>query len=213
MRERLLAISLTFFLLSATGAIAQVQFGAKGGLSVTNMLCSGSSADNLAINNKLGFFFGPSALFTMPVKNLELEASLLYDQRAAGTRSKDLIGDRAYETMTTQRHAIIPVNIRYHILNGGQARFYLFAGPQLGVNMGKKVNEIDRGEIVFKPMSFSVNAGIGLFLSRHFQISANYNLVCGKSAGHWINYGLDTARREVGKIRYNAWKFSLGYYF
>lgn len=67
-------------LLTATTAQAQIDFGVKGGLNVTNMSLSN---DVLDASNRAGFFFGPTVKFTLPIVGLGVDASALYDQRSA----------------------------------------------------------------------------------------------------------------------------------
>ena len=68
-------------------------------------------------------------------------------------------------------------------------------------------NDSDRLDAVL-----SINAGAGLLLARHIQISANYNIVCKKNAEKWINRNTSYAK-ETGRSRFHAWQFSIGYYF
>ena len=65
---------------AANTAQAQVKFGVKGGLNVTNM---SFSKDVVDANNQTGFFIGPTLKFTLPIVGLGIDASALYDQREA----------------------------------------------------------------------------------------------------------------------------------
>ena len=197
-------------LLSVTASPAQIRFGIKGGVNLANVAIS--DASSYSIKSRVGFFAGPTALMTMPVKGLELDASLLFDQRGVETETPDLSGGRTFWTTTTQHQITIPVNVRYNLTSGEGTRLFIFAGPQLGINIGKRENETDYGTFVFNKSSFSINTGIGLLFSQHFQVSASYNVVCGKNAEIWINrqWGIG---RQVNKSRFNAWQFSVGYDF
>ena len=197
-------------LLSVTASPAQIRFGVKGGVNLANVAIS--DASSYSIKSRVGFFAGPTALIAIPVKGFELDASLLFDQRGVETETPDLSGGRTFWTTTTQHQITIPVNVRYNLTSGEGTRLFIFAGPQLGINIGKRENETDYGTFVFNKSSFSINTGIGLLFSQHFQVSASYNVVCGKNAEIWINrqWGIG---RQVNKSRFNAWQFSLGYYF
>ena len=197
-------------LLSVTESSAQIRFGVKGGVNLANVAIS--DASSYSIESRVGFFAGPTALIAIPVKGFELDASLLFDQRGVETETPDLSGGRTFWTTTTQHQITIPVNVRYNLTSGEGTRLFIFAGPQLGINIGKRENETDYGTFVFNKSSFSINTGIGLLFSQHFQVSASYNVVCGKNAEIWINrqWGIG---RQVNKSRFNAWQFSLGYYF
>jgi len=199
-------------LLSVTESMAQIKFGVKGGVNLPNVTINDNPSSSRVINNRVGFFIGPTALLDLPVKGLALDAAVLFDQRGVETKNPDIIGSRVYFTTITQRQITIPVNIRYNLTPGEKARLFVFAGPQLGINIGKKENEIDDGVFVFKKASFSINAGIGVLLFQHFQISANYSVVCGKSAEIWNATNTDYAN-PLYKSRFNAWQFGIGYYF
>lgn len=202
-----------FFLMFALsmfgGMSAQVKFGVKGGLNLSSV---GFDEDAFSVNNRVGFFIGPTILMATPVKEIELDASLLFDQRGVETETPDLQGGRPYKTTTTLRQIALPVNLRYNLSPESHTRLFVFAGPQLGLNVGKKESELDNGDMVFDTFSFSMNIGIGMMLSQHIQVSANYNFVCGKNAGIWINRQWDSGR-QVNKSRFNAWQFSVGYLF
>ena len=197
-------------LLSVTESSAQIRFGVKGGVNLANVAIS--DASSYSIESRVGFFAGPTASMTIPVKGLELDASLLFDQRGVETETPLLMGGRNYKTTTTQHQITIPVNVRYNLTSGEGTRLFVFAGPQFGINIGKRESETDYGTFVFNKSSFSINAGVGILFARHFQVSANYNVVCGKNAEIWINrqWGIG---QQVNKSRFNAWQFSVGYYF
>ena len=68
-------------------AQAQVKFGVKGGLNLTNMKFDNSIVDK---SNQTGFFIGPTINFTLPVVGLGIDASALYDQRSAEVNDEKL---------------------------------------------------------------------------------------------------------------------------
>lgn len=92
-------------LLTATTAQAQIDFGVKGGLNVTNMSLSN---DVLDASNRAGFFFGPTVKFTLPIVGLGVDASALYDQRSAKVEN----AGKEDKTIKQQQIAF-PVNLRY----------------------------------------------------------------------------------------------------
>ena len=215
----LLGVFATF--LSVTESSAQIKYGVKGGLNLSDVVImdtwrgsmGGSEKDKgISISNRAGFFIGPTALLSTPIKRLDIDASLLFDQRGVETKSIDLLGGRPYKTTTTQQQLVLPVNARYNLISGKSVSLFVFAGPQLGINIGKRENNTDHGSFVFNRASFSINAGAGLLLARHIQISANYNIVCKKNAETWVNRNTSYAN-ETGRSRFHAWQFSVGYYF
>ena len=218
MRRIILLLVVLATFLSVTESSAQIKYGVKGGLNLSDVVIMdtwrGSSEKNqsISISNRNGFFIGPTALMSTPLKRLDIDASLLFDQRGVETMSIDLVGGRPYKTTTTQQQLVLPVNARYNLISGKSASLFVFAGPQLGINIGKRENKTDHGSFVFNRASFSINAGAGLLLARHIQVSANYNVVCKKNAETWVNRNTSYAN-ETGRSRFHAWQFSVGYYF
>ena len=218
MRRIVLLLGVLATFLSVTESSAQIKYGVKGGLNLSDVVImdtwrgSSEKDPNISVRNRSGFFIGPTALLSTPLKRLDIDASLLFDQRGVETMSIGLAGGRAFKTTTTQQQLSIPVNARYNLILGKGAKLFVFAGPQLGINIGKRENELDNGVFVFNRASFSINAGAGLLLARHFQISANYNAICKKNADIWNSRNMDYSH-EMDRSRFHAWQFSIGYYF
>ena len=187
-------------------AQAQVKFGLKGGLNLTNMRFD---KDVVSKSNQAGFFIGPTVKFTLPVVGLGIDAAALYDQRSAKLDGVD-------ETLK-QRSIQIPINVRYGFGLGSIAGIYFFAGPQFGFNVGDKVTNIISNVVDWrlKDSNLSANVGLGLMLLNHLQISANYNIAFGTTGE--FNVLTDVAGRTwdtvTGKTKANAWQLSLAYYF
>lgn len=187
-------------------AQAQVKFGVKGGLNLTNMRFD---KDVVSKSNRAGFFIGPTVKFTLPVVGLGIDAAALYDQRSAKLDGVD-------ETLK-QKSIQIPVNVRYDFGLGSTAGIYIFAGPQFGFAVGDKVTNIISNVVDWrlKDSNLSANVGLGLMLLKHLQISANYNIALGTTGE--FNVISDVASRTwdtvTGKTKANAWQLSVAYYF
>lgn len=198
----------------ANNAQAQVQFGIKGGLNVTSMSLDKDKL--LDTENQAGFFIGPTVKFTLPIVGLGIDASALYDQREAKIK-----GDGDEKDITSARlktQAInIPINVRYGVGLGSVANVFLFAGPQFGFNVGDKNQSLlkDAAEWKLKSSNFSVNVGLGFTVLSHLQVSANYNIACGKTGDVTVSDAANTALQDVlGKNgKANAWQVGLAYYF
>lgn len=203
----LLAVVLLF---AAHSANAQVKFGLKGGLNVTNMSLS---SDVIDASNRAGFFIGPTVKFTLPIVGLGIDASALYDERSAK------VEDPNNQTETVKQQQIaIPVNLRYGVGLGSLASVFLFAGPQWGINVGdKNFNWGDATNYEFRKSNFSVNVGAGLMLASHLQVSANYNIACGKTADITVGKAVSMSAQQLSgvksKSRNNSWQIALAYYF
>lgn len=190
-------------MLCSTGAQAQIKFGLKGGVNVTSMSIS---KDVFDASNNAGFFIGPTVKFTLPIVGLGIDVSALYDQREA----KLEMNNKGSETLKTQ--AInVPINVRYGIGLGSLANIFVFAGPQFGFNVGDKNQSLfrDAAEWRLNSSNFSVNVGAGLTLMSHLQLSANYNIACGKTG----DISVPGVTEGALKGRANAWQIALAYYF
>lgn len=199
-------------LFSANSAEAQVKFGIKGGLNVTSMSLSSEVLD---AENRAGFFIGPTVKFTLPIVGLGIDASALYDQREAKAKA-EVEGAEVESNFKTQA-VNIPINVRYGFGLGSTASLYLFAGPQFGFNVGDKNQSVfkDMGEWRLKSSTFSVNVGVGAMLLNHLQLSANYNIACGKTGDMTVSKAFGDAAQKLfsNNGRTNAWQIGLAYYF
>ena len=139
---------------------AQVKFGLKGGLNVTDMSLSSEVFD---ASNRTGFFIGPTVKVSLPLTGLAIDGSLLYDFRSAK------VDNELNETKTIkQQQLAIPINLRYGVGLGSVASVFLFAGPQVGFNVGETdFNWKDTSNYSLKKSSFSVNVGMGVSLLTH----------------------------------------------
>ena len=187
-------------------AQAQVKFGVKGGLNLTNMKFDNSVVDK---SNQTGFFIGPTINFTLPVVGLGIDASALYDQRSAKIEGSD--------DKLKQQSIQIPVNLRYGFGLGNTASLYIFAGPQFGFNIGDKTTNLLNNALEWrlKDSNLSANLGVGLMLLNHLQVSANYNVALGTTGEtNVVNSTLSTAGNILtGKTKANAWQLSVAYFF
>lgn len=209
----IVALSMMF---GANNAQAQVQFGIKGGLNVTSMSLDKDKL--LDTENQAGFFIGPTVKFTLPIVGLGIDASALYDQREAKIKG-DINGNKVETSSKLKTQAInIPINLRYGVGLGSVANVFFFAGPQFGFNVGDKNKSIfqDAAGWKLKSSNFSVNVGLGFTVLSHLQVSANYNIACGKTGDVTVSDAAGTALQEMlGKNggKANAWQVGLAYYF
>lgn len=197
-------VAATYF---AVPANAQLKFGIKGGLNITDMSLSN---DVFETSNRTGFFIGPTIKFTLPIVGLGIDASALYDQRE-GEVNVEADDNTLVSTRLKQKSINIPINLRYDIGLGSLAAVYLAAGPQFGFNVGDKNQSLykDVAEWRLNTSNFSVNVGVGVMLLGHLQVGANYNIVCGKTGEITVLDGAESVLRG----RSNTWQISAAYYF
>ena len=190
-------------LMSATTASAQVQFGVKAGVNVTNMSLDKEVLD---ASNRVGFFVGPTVKFTLPVVGLGIDASALYDQREAKVSVDGVQGVDTEQTLK-QRQIAIPINLRYGIGLGSTASIFLFAGPQFGFNVGDKEQSLWNEAAEWKLKTSNFN---------HLQVTANYNIACGSTgdirANSVVGNVLDLSKYAT-KGKNNSWQIGVAYFF
>lgn len=194
---------------AANNASAQIKFGLKGGVNVTDMSLNSSVFD---ASNRTGFFVGPTIKVQLPLVGLGIDASALYDQREA----KIKVGSTTTKETLRSQAINVPINLRYGWGLSSLANIFLFAGPQFGFNVGDKDQKITESSTwSVKNSNFSLNFGAGVTLLSHLQLTANYNVVCGKTSDVTITEGIEqlTNKEVRSRARSNAWQIALAYYF
>ena len=192
---------------AANNASAQIKFGLKGGVNVTDMSLNSSVFD---ASNRTGFFVGPTIKVQLPLVGLGIDASALYDQREA----KIKVGNTTTKETLRSQSINVPINLRYGWGLSSMANIFLFAGPQFGFNVGDKDQKITESSTwSVKNSNFSLNFGAGVTLLSHLQLTANYNVVCGKTSDATITEGIEQLTNKEVRSRANAWQIALAYYF
>ena len=188
-------------LMIATPSDAQVRFGLKGGLNVSDMSLS---KEVLESSNRLGFFVGPTLKVTLPLTGLSADISALYNQ------SESKLDD---ETIT-RKYIDVPLNTRFGF-GIGSLGIFAYAGPQVSFNVGDEEfnwtsTESYDNTFQLKKSIFSVNVGAGITVSS-LQLTANYNIAIGKTGD--LSLG-ETVNNVIGtKARANNWQIGLAYFF
>lgn len=204
MKKILLLGLVAFMALFYTNANAQVTFGVKGGLNVSSMKLN---SELFSASNKTGFFIGPTAKFNLPIVGVGMDASLLYDQREV-----KIIGHRIDgASKLVQSQIVLPINFRYSAGLGSFANVFGFAGPQFGFNVGDKSKTIiqDVADWKFSNSNFSINFGVGATVLKHLQVTASYNVACGKTGELTLEQGV----QNVVKGRNSSWQVGATYFF
>lgn len=189
-------------LVLATPTDAQVKFGLKGGLNVSNMSLS---HEVLESSNRMGFFVGPTLKVTLPLTGLSADISALYNQSDAKLDDKTV----------SHKYIDIPLNARYGI-GLGSVGLFAFAGPQVSFNVGNEnfnFSSTDSYKSTFqmKKSLFSVNVGAGITISK-IQLTANYNIPIGKTGDLSVMEVADNVISGT-KVRNNTWQVGLAYFF
>ena len=191
-------------------AQAQVKFGVKGGLNLTNMKFDNSVTNK---SNQTGFFIGPTVKLSTGT-GLGFDISGLYNHRSFKVDGVD--GHEG--TTLKQNQFIVPVNVRYGFGLGSLASIFVFAGPQFGFNLGSKNTNYDetQGTISqwrLRDANYSVNVGAGVLLGS-IQVSANYNVGLGKAGEATFSNSIDAAFKGSKKnCNAKSFQVALTYYF
>jgi hypothetical protein len=193
---------------------AQVRFGLKGGLNLTQMSVSNSSVEDM-FKNKAGYFAGPTIKIALPIVGLGIDVAALYDYREAEIEVSNTQNNTVTEKLK-QQSIQVPINVRYGVGLGSTANLFIFAGPQFGFNVGDKDKKLfdEAAEWTLRSSNVSANVGLGLLLMDYLQLSANYNIALGKTGEVDFKSGTSAAWDTVrGKAKANAWQIALAFYF
>ena len=145
-------LALSFLISIPAHADEPLKFGVKTGLNVSDFSFSSDVFDK---TNQVGWFFGPTVKFTLPVVGLGMDASVIYDMRSA--KLKHVSVDQSVK----QQEIAIPINARYSIGLGSMANIFFFGGPQIAFNVGARNFEWTNGSnYALKKSNFSVNLGL-----------------------------------------------------
>ena len=211
MKKLFTLVLMAVALLTATTASAQVKFGVKGGLNVTDMHLNDEVFDK---SNQAGWYIGPTVKVSLPVTGLGVDIAALYDYRSAKVTE---VTDPSNEEVKVKQQSInVPVNLRYGIGLGSLASIIFHAGPQIGFNVGdKNFKWTDTSNYALKKSNFSFNVGLGVSVAKHLEVTGNYNIACGKTADATV---LKTVQNVAGTAvkshsRNNSWQIGLAYYF
>jgi hypothetical protein len=160
------------FVLAASffGATAQVQFGAKAGANLANVV--GDDAEEA--KSKIGFNVG--AFVEIPAgEKFSVKPELVYSLQGAKfeeTGEDDVKFNLSYIN--------IPVLAKYNIAEG----FFAETGPQIGFLVSAKAKQGDADGVdikdTFKGTDFSWALGLGYELPEGFGFNARYNLGLSK---------------------------------
>ncbi len=209
MKKSVLSLIMVLAMVAVLPVGAQVKFGVKAGVNLSQM---SMDKDVFNTSNRAGFFMGPTLKVGLPVLGLGLDMSALYNRQEAKVEG---INNKV-NTVLKQQQLIVPVNVKYGIGVGSIANVFVFAGPQIAFNIGDKVKKISElkdqaAQWTLQSSNFSVNAGLGLTIATHFQVTANYNVGVGKTGD--ITWKGVKESVENHKTQANSWRVGVAYFF
>lgn len=209
MKKSVLSLIMVLAMVAVLPVGAQVKFGVKAGVNLSQM---SMDKDVFNTSNRAGFFMGPTLKVGLPVLGLGLDMSALYNRQEA----KVEVVNHKFNTVLKQQQLIVPVNVKYGIGVGSIANVFVFAGPQIAFNIGDKVKRISEiqdqaAQWTLQSSNFSVNAGLGMTVATHFQVTANYNVGVGKTGD--ITWKGVKESVENHKTQANSWRVGVAYFF
>jgi hypothetical protein len=171
--------SIFFIVLLFAGIItaqAQLKFGLKAGVNLSNVSLDGKLTDNLEVENLTGFQVGPLVEFTVPLIGIGFDAAVLYSNE--GFKLNAVTFENSGTTIQTEaknyksNNLLIPVNLKYKLTFLGVAGVYATAGPYAKFSLDGDLKD------QYKSKSFGagLNFGLGAELLNHLQIGVNYQL-------------------------------------
>lgn len=184
-------------LLMAMPADAQIRFGVKGGVNLTQVETNLKAIKD----NSTGYFIGPMIEATIPGIGLGVDGAIMYAQRG-----KDELKMEGVE---------VPLNLKLTIGAGSSLSIFLAAGPDFFLNL----KDIDLGAIDAtiqgykakeKKAQVGLNLGGGVKLMQHLQLGLNYMIPLGDS------FSFKKAADAVGEeesFKYKNWQLTLAYIF
>lgn len=198
MKKILNTLMLAFgLLLMAMPADAQIRFGVKGGVNLTQVETNLKAIKD----NSTGYFIGPMIEATIPGIGLGVDGAIMYAQRG-----KDELKMEGVE---------VPLNLKLTIGAGSSLSIFLAAGPDFFLNL----KDIDLGAIDAtiqgykakeKKAQVGLNLGGGVKLMQHLQLGLNYMIPLGDS------FSFKKAADAVGEeesFKYKNWQLTLAYIF
>jgi hypothetical protein len=212
MKRILLAAIIVAFAISAN---AQVQFGIKGGLNVTNRTDDYDDGSSYNYDDRVGFHIGFISDISLGF-NMTLQPGILYSQKGC-TIPED---ESNYEQKYNLNYIDIPFNLMYK-LDAGLAKIYFAAGPNFGFGIGGKYKVIgisDQQDYSGYDVSSDINFGSGN--GDDFKtFDVGFNLGAGIQfssiqLGLQYTFGIsDLSNDEDYSIRNNGLGISLTYLF
>ena len=197
-----LSIIILALAMIAIPASAQLKWGISGGLNVNKVSLDDELFDS---SNRLGWFIGPKAEFSLPVLPLAINGAVYYAQTSAKVSQTDRLTEMG-EASITQKTIQVPINAKWNIGLGETASFYLAAGPQFDFNVGDKNTDIEfagskLGSISTKSNQLSFNIGAGVNLLSSLELGVVYNVPCSNSSKVYEGYKeTDSGKNQTWKV-------------
>ncbi|MDR0682411.1 MAG: PorT family protein [Dysgonamonadaceae bacterium] len=192
---------------------AQLKFGLKAGVNLSNVSLNGDLVKNLEVENLTGFQVGPMVEFTIPVIGIGLDAAILYSNE--GFKLNEATIQELNKTIQAKSYKsnnlLIPVNLKYKLIFLNVAGVYATAGPYVKFGLNGDLKD----QYESKSFGAGLNFGLGVELLNHLQVGVNYQLGLTEDYSSLKVPGLTDMPNFTGKIKAQprVWSVTAAYLF
>ncbi len=197
MKKIILLAACVLSLLSIVPAQAQINFGVKAGVNMSNF-----DYDEIeyAAGNVTGFTGGVMVEALVPIIGIGVEASVMYSLKG-GQVPVAIDEAKNFETENID----IPINLKWKMGVPYIGKVFLIAGPSFKFKLDDTFTENVKNQTNF---DLSINAGGGVELFNKIQIAAQYGWGLGED-----EVEVDWLSSEIVKFNNRYWTFTAAYLF
>lgn len=200
--HKILLVAVILLFAGVTTGSAQIRFGLKGGVDIIN---NKISTDILDVNNRLGYYIGPTLEFMAPGPNFGFELSVFY-----GRKEYELENNKVDASISNYDYISVPLSIKKRFGLSSLAAIFLQVGAFGNVKL--EGGNISMNNVVdqYKAKTFQagVQAGAGITLLNHLEVGMYYRTVL---TDNYSDEGPDWEKFNDNNS--TNWSVGLTYYF
>ena len=208
--KRIITLVVLAVAMTMTVQAQGIKFGVKAGLNITKMSISKDVFDS---KNKAGFFVGPTLKIDF-LPFLGVQAALMYEQSNSKLASK--VASVSDEEKIKRQAIILPIDLRVNLKLNETSGLYVATGPQFDFTVGSDF-ELNGQKLKdtfdFNTAMFGWNFGVGIMLSKKFEIGASYNLGISKTGELEATVDEAKANNNELKPKSRSWKVGVTLFF
>lgn len=179
----------------------KIEFGVKAGANISKII---GDDDYYIFSSKIGYFGGLVAKYPLS-REFAFQGEVYYNM--IGSKSKNQPNVEAFRVNNKITYVSVPILIQYKI----SPEFYVETGPEIGVNLSSKNENVDTGDVfnmkeVTKTTIFFWGIGTGYYFNEN--IAANFRANIGITSPF-----IEGGKGAVDHFRMNNFQLGLVYYF
>jgi hypothetical protein len=213
MMKKSLFFLIVLFLTGVITTQAQLKFGLKAGVNLSNVSLDGNWVKNLEVENLMGFQVGPMVELTVPVIGIGLDAAVLYSNEGFKLNEATIqdLGATVQAKNYKANNLLIPVNLKYKLIFLNVAGVYATAGPYVKFGLNSSLKD----QYESKSFGAGLNFGLGVELLNHLQVGVNYQLGLTEDYSSLKVPGLTDIPGFTGEIKAQprVWSVTAAYLF